>query len=478
MLAEKLDLTYDDALLVVAEVQRRAEARSLCLVDDNFPKQAAFLRDPSRLKAALCTRRAGKSEGGSRWLTEPCIQFDGVNTLYVGLTKDTCRKIFWEGAIKPLIAKFKIPCKLNETRLEVKFPNGSFIYCLGMDVDKEEMKKLLGGKYKRILIDEAGSFRVNLFKLVYEILKPSTADLLGEIALTGTPEDLTSGLFYEVTRQDGVPRRLDWSVHEWNTFDNPYMAQQWEIEIDEMIAVNPRVVETPMFKRMYLGKWEIDETRLVYKYNRERNWIAKLPEGDYTNGLGIDLGFNDDSSFVVSSYNGESPKLYLRHPFKKPGMIISDVGDKTNYYRGKYDILSYVIDGANKQAVEELRKRFAIPFISADKAGKAEFIDIFNSELIQGNIVLVGDDCDIIEKEWNNLIWDDRSTTKREEHPACANHLSDAILYIWRNQYQYLYQKPVKAVKKTEEQKIDEWLEEESSRIADVSNSPFWERDY
>lgn len=474
--AEKT-MSLDEALLIVNEVQKRASSRSLSLVDDNFPAQAVFLRDKSRKKAAICTRRAGKTNGVARALVEPCVQYDGVDVLYVGLTKGTCRRLFWEGALKPLIKEFNIPCKMNETRLEVRLPNNSAIYCLGMDVNKEEMKKLLGGKYKRIVIDEAGSFRVDLFKLVYEILGPATADLLGDMILTGTPEDLTSGLFYEVTRQDGIARRADWSVHEWSTFDNPYMAAQWQIEIDDLISKNPRITETPMYQRMYLGKWVIDSSRLVYKYNRDRNWIKALPDGDYTYGLGCDLGYNDDTSFVVSAYNEKSPKLYLLNPFKKPEMIISDVGEKMMQYKSRRDILTHVIDGANKQAVEELRRRFGIPLIPADKAGKAEFIDIFNSELIQGNIVLVGDDCDIIEQEWNNLIWDDRSTTKREEHPSCANHLADACLYIWRHQHQYLYQKPVPRKLKSEEDLIDEWVEKESSRLTESRNAPFWERE-
>ena len=478
MLAE-MELTYEQALIVVAEAQRRAAARDVNLIDDNFPKQAAFLRDNSkRLKAMLCTRRAGKTDTIGRGLVMPCLQYDSVNTLYVGLTRDSCRRIFWEGTLKPQLEKYKIPHKPNETRLEIKFPNNSFLYCLGMDVDKEEMKKLLGGKYKRIVVDEAGSFRQDLVKLVYEILKATTADWLGDIWLAGTPEDLTSGLFYQVTRQDAEPRRSDWSVHEWDTYSNPYMARQWQIEIDELIATNPRVVETPWYKRMYLGQWVIDDNRRVYKYDRARNWIPKLPDGDYTYGLGIDLGFNDDSSFVLSAYNSASPKLYLMKPYKSPGMDITDVAERIRSYESRYPILTRVIDGANKQAVAEMQRRFQLALKPAEKAGKAEFIDIFNGELIQGNIILVGEDALMIEKEWLGLIWDDRSESKREEHPSCPNHLADAALYIWRHTFQYLFRAPQAIKKKTEEQKIDDWVDRESDRVTGSRNLPFWERDY
>lgn len=474
-------LSFEEALLVVQELKKRAEAKSLTLVDDKFPKQAAFLSDKTkRLKAARCTRRAGKTNAVGRGLVEPCLQVDGVATLYIGLTKATCRRVFWEDALKPLIAQYSIPAKLNETRLEAHFPNGSRIYCLGMDVSKDEMRKLLGGKYKRIVIDEAQSFRVNLEKLVYEILKPSLADFLGDLWLTGTPDALTKGLFYEVTRDDDVPRRPDWSVHDWTAFDNPYIAEQWAIEISEMIEANPRVVETPAYQRMYLNRWVIDNDQLVYKYDRTRNWIPELPElkkSEYTYGLAVDLGFNDDTSFVVTAYSDESPNLYLLRPFKKPGLLSDDIDKIIRSYRKDFKIFSIVIDGANKQFVEDLKKRFGLPLKSASKTGKAEYIDLFNSDLITGRTKLVGEECSIIEDEWGSLIWDEKAKDKgkRIEHSACPNHLSDASLYGWREARNYLFQEPKIEPKLTEEEKIDRWIEREERNFKRNKSKAFWE---
>jgi len=470
--------SIEDALLIIEETKKRAAAKAVTMIDPKFPAQASFITDKARKVAALCTRRAGKTEGVARRLVQRCLRQDGVAVLYVGLTRDSCRRIFWEDALKPLIHRYKLPHKANETRLEMRFPNRSRIYCLGMDVDKEEMKKLLGGKYAEVIIDEAGSFRIDLVKLVYEILGPATADYLGTICLTGTPEDLTSGLFYEVTRQDNIPRRPDWSVHEWTTYDNPYMLRQWTIEIESLQASNPRIEETPMFQRMYRGKWVIDNSRLVYKYLRDRNWISQLPPGQYVYGLGVDLGFEDESAFVVSAYNQTSKCLYFVEPYKRSKMIISDVVERINYYRSKYEIYSIVIDGANKQAVEEMRLRYRVPLISADKTGKAEFIEIMNSEMIEGNIKVVGEAGELLATEWSNLIWDDKNPHKKEEHPNCPNHLADAALYIWRRQYQYLYEPPVKPVVPTVEEKVERWVDNQSQFLKISNGRSFWEREW
>jgi hypothetical protein len=472
-------LTRTESLAVIAELNRRANLKRLTVVDENFDRQSAFIRDPARKKAALCTRRAGKTEGVARGLVETCLKNDGVATLYIGLTKDSCRRIFWKAALKPLLKKHEgqITYKKNETRLEVEFGNGSAIYCLGMDADQEQMEKMLGGKYKLVVIDEAGSFRVDLEKMIEEILWPAMADLEGSVWLTGTPVDFTNSYFYKITRQDKVPRVSDWSVHEWSGADNPYMIKQWTRELADILQKRPRFMETPAFRRMWLGKWVIDASRLVYKYMRDRNWVPEHP-GDarsYVYGLGIDLGWDDESTFVLSAYNQHSRKLYLLRPHKQGGMDISAVADKIKEYQARYDIYSMVIDGSNKQAVEEMRRRHGLPGLqAADKSGKAEFIDLFNSDLIHGDIVLVGVDTDIIEQEYANLIWDPSVEHRREEHPGCDNHLADAALYIWRKQRQYLYQPPVPKTAKTEEQQADEWMEKEARKQDD--DVPFWER--
>src|SRR6267378_4269873 len=94
-------------------------------------------------------------------------------------------------------------------------------------------------------------------------------------------------------------------------------------------------------------------------------------------------------------------------------------------------------DGANKQAVEEMRRRHELPLRAADKTGKSDFIEIMNGEFIQARLKLNPIRCSQLADEYAGLIWDERSV-KREEHPNCANDLADAALYAWRLCYSYL----------------------------------------
>jgi hypothetical protein len=122
-----------------------------------------------------------------------------------------------------------------------------------------------------------------------------------------------------------------------------------------------------------------------------------------------------------------------------------------------------------------MRQRYQLPLEAAEKHGKAEFIEIMNSDFIQGKIKLVGEESAPLAEEYGGLIWDDDELPKRVEHSACQNHLTDAALYAWRYCYQYLFKERVKVIRTTE-QKIDQWVEKESRKIANRSTAskPFW----
>jgi hypothetical protein len=125
--------------------------------------------------------------------------------------------------------------------------------------------------------------------------------------------------------------------------------------------------------------------------------------------------------------------------------------------------VTLVIDGANKQGVEEMRKRHGLPLITADKRDKSTFIELMNSEFIQGHIQLVVPVCDPLIEEYEKLVWDDRpGLLTRREHPGCENHGTDSTLYAWRHCYSYMW---------TPKQKgpvpgsTDWWKEEEQKTI-------------
>jgi hypothetical protein len=105
----------------------------------------------------------------------------------------------------------------------------------------------------------------------------------------------------------------------------------------------------------------------------------------------------------------------------------------------RYPGAPLIVDGANKQAVEEIIKRHQIPLISAKKVDKFEHIQIMNSDFLTGSIKLLYDSCTELIEEYEALIWDERKLPEKHvELSSKDNHRADATLYAWRYAYSYI----------------------------------------
>lgn len=414
-----------------------------------FEQQLKFLNDPARLKALFCTRRAAKSYTGGIYLIDEALKKPGSNCLYIALTRDTAKGIIWKDILKELNLKFQLKAQFNGTALTMTLPNGSVIWVTGADADEDEMNKLLGKKYRLVVIDEASMFSINMHQLVYGVLKPATADQRGTICLLGTSSNITRGLFYDVT----TGAEPGWSLHQWSAFDNPHVAEQWREELDDIAKNRPLFMQTALFKQWYLNKWVVDEDALVYKYT-DANKLAHLPtyKEAFKYVLGVDLGHSPDpSAFVISAYHQDDPNLYFVHAEKHLRMDITDVANKIKELEKTWTFEVKVVDNANKQAVYELNNRHGSQLIPADKTGKVDFINLMNAELIQRKIFTLPG-AEELATEFKTLVWEtDNGKIKepRKEHAGLPNHLTDAALYNWRHAYQYLFEAPSKPLDKS-----------------------------
>lgn len=431
----------------------RSHKREHCeppqFLDPDFPEQSTFITDPAKLKVGFCTRRSGKSYGDGRYLLKEAYETPSVSTLYLALTRDTAENIMWRDVLRRLDRELGLNARPNKTKLELTLPNESTVRLLGMDADEEEKRKVLGGKYKLVIIDEAAKWRTNLRTLVFEYLKPAVADYRGTIALTSTSSEVLSGLFFELTEgHTNAPHRWmreGFSCHAWNWRQNPYMRKNIAEEIAELEAANPRVRETPGFRRMYdPGEWVIDLNNLVYKYMRERNdFDGELPrhrEGRWHYVLGVDLGFEDPDAFTVLAYHDHDPCLYVLESYKTGRNDVTATSLEINAIKRRYDIEHTTIDGSSKKAVEEMNNRHGVMATPAEKTEKAEHIDLMNADFNAGRIKL-SPKCGPLREEYGALVWDERVLErrhKREEHPGCDNHAADSAYYGWRHCYQYI----------------------------------------
>jgi PBSX family phage terminase large subunit len=437
------------------------------LFSDNFPQQKNFVLDNAKLKAIFCTRRAAKSFTAGLYMVYEALSTPNCNVLFIGLTRQSAKDIIWKDILQVINRQHKLNCKFNKAELSMTFTNGSKIQITGVDTDAEEMNKLLGRKYRLVCIDEASMYTVDLRHLVYDILSPAMADLAGTICLMGTSSNYTRGLFYDIT--NGI--EPGWSLHQWSAYDNPFVARQWQDKLNEIAELRPLYMETPQFKQWYLNKWVVETDKLVYKYNQEKNLYIELPKNINKLGwryvLGIDLGYEDDTAFVLTAYHENDPHFYVIDCYNEKHMSLDQVADKIKKYMNNTDRepSKIVIDGAAKQSVESMRIRYSIPFEYTDKQGKSDFIEILNADLIQAKIK-ISSKCNTLVDELMSLVWKtdgDKIVIPRKEHPALPNHLCDAFLYAWRMGYHYHAEPAAKTIVVGSK----EWYQQQSEEIWD-----------
>ncbi len=421
-------------------------SRAAAMLGACFPQQRKAILDPARLKAFFCTRRAGKSWAIGLYLLLVAMAFPHSSCLYLGLTRASAHGIMNKDVFRVLNDRFRIGAKWKESASRWELPNGSFIYLRGADANAYEISKVVGQKYRAAVLDEVSKYRYSVHDMVYGSLIPAMGDDLGTIVLAGTPSNITAGLFYEVTAR-GMP---GWTVHHWTWQDNVYRIANLQKAHDDLVAANPDIVKTPLYRQEWLGEWVVDTSALVYKFREDLNTVGALPKPreQYTYILGVDLGFTDPSALVVAAYHENDPTLYLVYARKEKGLIISDVAvliqglwyQPSMGLRGPYPFAAMIADASALQGVEEMRQRHGIPLEAAEKPGKRGVIEVLNSDLQTGRIKLLPQAMAIAE-EWTALVWDEKklgSLPRRwEEDPRFENHLADATLYAWRKARNY-----------------------------------------
>lgn len=434
------------AALILAERRRRDIAKA-GLLDAAFKQQRAFIEDPSRFKSALCTRRAGKSYGVGLYLFREAILHPGVNCLYLARTRQSAKDMMMKDVFREINDKFQLGMHCNFADLTLTMPNGSVIHVAGADANAAQLHKVVGKKYKLIIVDESQYWSHNLYRMVYEGLLATMSDWQGTMCLIGAPSPSRS-FFFEVTTQardvhTGEVMHPEWSVHRWSALDNPHMKEQWQADIARIKKDNPRFLSTPTFRQQYLGEWVDDPDARCYRFDDKVNRVAELPGAvtDYQWVQGIDVGFKPDPmGFVVVGYRKDNtdPCLYVVHAHKQGEMMIDDIARYSNELAKRWPDPRRIIDGANTNVFAELSKRLNLPLEGAKKTNKVSFIHLATDDMMSGKVKLVGDSADGLAGEWMKLVWDRSNKDNVVPDSSCEDHLSDAYLYAWRYAYHYI----------------------------------------
>lgn len=445
-------------LLRLLEYERQLDA----IYDRCFPKQREAATHKAKRKVIRCSRRAGKTELAATALIQQAIAGPNGTCLYIALTRKSAKRLIWT-RLKRLLQELGVSFDASETELILKLSNGSEIWLAGAN-QEDVAETLRGHAYRIVIMDECASFRGHIDTLIEEILEPATADENGELWIMGTPSWDFSSYFYKANHNKDA-----WTSFYWTLFDNPHMPHAEEF-VETIKKRRGWSDDNPVLLREYFGHWTKTSEELVYLFNPLRNVWKSLPEDLHHNVLGIDIGFEDKTTLSVVSHREHDSRAFVRHSERHGRMLISGLAERARALLEDFDIHKVIIDegGLGKAIAEELRVRYQIPCEPAKKTNKRAYIELFNSELKEGRI-LVSEDNPVID-EWNSLLWDD---SRKIEKPGLPNDVADSILYAWRESYYYLEQEEDKPPVPGS----DEFFRQEEERILKSKQQHYRQRE-
>jgi hypothetical protein len=405
-----------------------------------FEIQRGFVDSPAKRKAAVCSRRAGKTFGLAAWLYDDALATPGGLSVYITGARPQARR-----NLMPALERLNLDLKLGmrqrtiDGQLICELPNRHQIWIAGCD-NRAECEKFRGAGrgYTRAVIDEAGSGSLPgyLPYLVDEILDPALLDQQGDLALTGTPGLVCAGLFYTATTGDGGQK---WDTHHWTLLDNPHLPDPTEF-LESKKREMGWTDDNPTYRREYLGQWVKDNSVLAIPVDWQRNVIAGLPDSADFDGrrwdyvLGIDVGVAEaPSAFVVLATARGLPDMYCVEAFKKPGLIPTALAVEVKKLEEKYGGFNAIVvdtGGLGAGYAAEMVQSHGIRCEAAKKADKRMAIEVVRGEVLSGNLRFIARECSELWDELTVLPLDEKGLNFDAAHFDC--HAADALVYAVR----------------------------------------------
>lgn len=464
--------------------RKRAREGGLAVVerpgDDMFAgvqdKALAAIRDPSRRVALFCDRRSGKTRTLIRLMAHVGSTVPDARVLYINETRAECKRIAWIGngrdGLLTINEKFHLGGKPDNSELSMWFgKNGGLIEMVGVD-DQRAVNKMVGIGPHLVVVDEAQKLP-HLEQLLKFALGPAMIDHQGQIIIAGTPGQDLFGLFYEATREEEELRDKAWAVHTFKATDNPFFgktpAERFERAVMSFCRDNHLELDSPEVQRAFGPKWVKSDANYVWHVHRVPRHelcyaparvledgspdlpraladLPPLPRGEeWRFTLGADLGFDPDPfAVVIWAWSFGARAVYEVASFTRLRLLNDEQRDLLDSLERQLGFTITVADagGQGKTAVtgwsREWERRWGKSIIEAQKSRKHEHIELLNSDIRGGRVLMREGGALLAEAE--RATWMPWSGVGRaRENPQTPNDLMDAALYGHRHTMAFLH---------------------------------------
>ena len=234
--------------------------------------------DPHRFRVLCCGRRWGKTTLAiDQMKGRACLPNSRI--AYIAPTYQQARDIAWEQLKHDLNG-----ADINESRLEIRLPNGSIIFLRGW----ESIETLRGQRFDMIVLDEVAMMR-GFEGTWQEVIRPTLTDTKGEALFISTPKGFNH--FYNLFNQEA--KDTDYKSFQFKTEENPHIPKE---EIDKA----KKELTEDRFAQEYLADFRKSEGLVYKEFNRFRHIFSKLEGKTYIKTLGgLDFGFTNPCAAIT-----------------------------------------------------------------------------------------------------------------------------------------------------------------------------------
>lgn len=323
---------------------------------------------------------------------------------------------------KDVIESFKIThlTRIKESDMSITLPNGSEIIFVGLD-NEEKLLSIAG--ITDVFIEE-----------VYEVPKEIVDQL--NLRMRGkAPNQQIYMAFNPISAKHWLydfcegSTRPESSIYSQSTFrDNPFLPDEYVKALEDMYRTNPNKA------RVFCdGNWGADVEGLVYKNHVLSNFdINELIKQGLEVRVGIDWGFVDPTTVVVSLFDKPKKEIYIIGEFYKRGATLEEIKD--GIIQLGISKQKMYCDGAEPDKVDYLRRN-GFNAVSAKKGAGSVKAGI---SFLQDMKIICHESCVNVAAELENYVYlKDKKTGQyiEDSYDHDFSHTMDALRYSYSDLY-------------------------------------------
>ena len=323
---------------------------------------------------------------------------------------------------KDVIESFKIThlTRIKESDMSITLPNGSEIIFVGLD-NEEKLLSIAG--ITDIFIEE-----------VYEVPKEIVDQL--NLRMRGkAPNQQIYMAFNPISAKHWLydfcegSTRPESSIYSQSTFrDNPFLPDEYVKALEDMYRTNPNKA------RVFCdGNWGADVEGLVYKNHVLSDFdINELIKQGLEVRVGIDWGFVDPTTVVVSLFDKPKKEIYIIGEFYKRGATLEEIKD--GIIQLGISKQKMYCDGAEPDKVDYLRRN-GFNAVSAKKGAGSVKAGI---SFLQDMNIICHESCVNVAAELENYVYlKDKKTGQyiEDSYDHDFSHTMDALRYSYSDLY-------------------------------------------